>query len=69
MSCEPSLWKSVIVNEKLLDANFIQLALSRGCKTLHLKGSEIRPPDVEYTKSNQLKVLDLENFQDDTSMY
>jgi len=70
ISRSPSLWETVIENNQTIPAGFILHALNLGCKYLHLENSTITVTnDSDYVmhklpKDNQVKHLNLRNFQD-----
>jgi len=70
ISQSPSLWETVIENNQTIPAGFILHALTLGCKYLHLENSTITVTnESDYVmhklpKDNQVKHLNLRNFQD-----
>lgn len=70
ISQSPALWETVVENNKTIPAGFILHALNLGCKYLHLENSTITVTnDSDYVmhklpKDNQVKHLNLRNFQD-----
>jgi len=70
ISQSPPLWETVIENNQRIPAGFIWHALTLGCKYLHLENSTITVTnDSDHVmhklpKDNQVKHLNLRNFQD-----
>ena len=65
----PNFWETVVVRNREIPAGFVKLAITLGCKHLHLEGCTISViKDSDYVihklpKDNQVKTLNLREYE------
>ena len=65
----PTFWETVVVRNRKIPAGFVKLAITLGCKHLHLEGCTIAViKDSDYVihklpKDNQVKTLNLREYE------